>query len=64
MLPRLLDLRNVRAPTGPRANGPAKRKRIAEALSAEGIEVYSIPFENHNEDGGSIRCATNPLLRD
>ena len=46
------------------ANGPEKWERIAEALSAEGIEVYSVPFENHNEDGGSIRCATHPLLRD
>jgi N-dimethylarginine dimethylaminohydrolase len=38
-------------------------KRIQEELEAEGITVYRIFFGNHNEDGGSIRCSTHPLLR-
>ena len=38
-------------------------KRIQEELEAEGIEVYRLFFGNHNEDGGSIRCSTHPLLR-
>lgn len=44
-------------------NGPHKWDEIVNALQVEGIQVYPIPFENHNEDGGSIRCATHPLLR-
>ena len=36
---------------------------LEKALEAEGITVYRIPFGNHNEDGGSIRCSTNPLVR-
>jgi N-dimethylarginine dimethylaminohydrolase len=44
-------------------NGARKWERIVKALENEGITVYSIPFENHNEDGGSIRCATHPLIR-
>jgi N-dimethylarginine dimethylaminohydrolase len=36
---------------------------LAKSLEAEGITVYRIPFGNHNEDGGSIRCSTNPLER-
>jgi N-dimethylarginine dimethylaminohydrolase len=38
-------------------------KRVQEELEAEGISVYRIFFGNHNEDGGSIRCSTHPLLR-
>ena len=44
-------------------NGSQRWEKIEQALTAAGIKVYSIPFENHNEDGGSIRCATHPLLR-
>ncbi|MEV0946817.1 hypothetical protein [Rhodococcus sp. NPDC049939] len=32
-------------------------------LEARGITVHAIPFGNHTEDGGSIRCATHPLVR-
>jgi N-dimethylarginine dimethylaminohydrolase len=38
-------------------------KRVQEELEADGITVYRIFFGNHNEDGGSIRCSTHPLLR-
>ena len=38
-------------------------KRVQKELEAEGITVYRIFFGNHNEDGGSIRCSTHPLLR-
>lgn len=44
-------------------NGFHRWERIEQSLTNAGIEVFSIPFENHNEDGGSIRCATHPLLR-
>ena len=44
-------------------NGSRKWDKIVHSLNSEGIQVDSIPFENHNEDGGSIRCATHPLLR-
>ena len=37
--------------------------RVQKELEAEGITVYRIFFGNHNEDGGSIRCSTHPLLR-
>jgi N-dimethylarginine dimethylaminohydrolase len=36
---------------------------VREGLEARGIAVHSIPFGIHNEDGGSIRCATHPLVR-
>lgn len=38
-------------------------KRVKEALEACGIKVYPIYFAAHNEDGGSIRCSTHPLVR-
>ena len=38
-------------------------KRVQKEIEAEGITVYRIFFGNHNEDGGSIRCSTHPLLR-
>jgi N-dimethylarginine dimethylaminohydrolase len=38
-------------------------KRVKEALEASGIKVYPIYFAAHNEDGGSIRCSTHPLVR-
>ena len=38
-------------------------KALARALAAEGINVYTIYFGRHNEDGGSIRCSTHPLQR-
>lgn len=37
--------------------------RVQKALEAEGVTVYRIFFGNHNEDGGSVRCATHPLVR-
>jgi N-dimethylarginine dimethylaminohydrolase len=37
--------------------------RVQRALEAEGINVQRIFFGNHNEDGGSIRCTTHPLMR-
>jgi N-dimethylarginine dimethylaminohydrolase len=37
--------------------------RVQNALEAEGITVHRIAFDNHNEDGGSLRCATHPLVR-
>ena len=36
---------------------------VAPALEALGITVYPIFFGRHNEDGGSIRCSTQPLVR-
>jgi hypothetical protein len=36
---------------------------VVKALEARGIEVSPIRFGAHNEDGGSIRCSTLPLLR-
>ena len=36
---------------------------VKKALEAQGIEVYPIYFASHNEDGGSIRCSTHPLVR-
>lgn len=36
---------------------------VQEQLEAHGITVHRIPFGNHTEDGGSIRCATHPLVR-
>ena len=39
-------------------------KRVKEALEASGITVYLIYFAAHNEDGGSIRCSTHPLVRE
>jgi N-dimethylarginine dimethylaminohydrolase len=38
-------------------------ERVVKALEARGIEVSPIRFGAHNEDGGSIRCSTLPLLR-
>jgi N-dimethylarginine dimethylaminohydrolase len=38
-------------------------KRVKEALETIGIKVYLIYFAAHNEDGGSIRCSTHPLVR-
>lgn len=36
---------------------------VQHALEALGITVYSLYFGRHNEDGGSIRCSTHPLVR-
>ncbi len=44
-------------------NSRYDNKRIKDALEAYGITVYPIFFGNHTEDGGSIRCSTNPLIR-
>ncbi|MEI7989406.1 MAG: hypothetical protein WCI88_10215, partial [Chloroflexota bacterium] len=38
-------------------------KKVKEGLEKFGIKVYSINFGHHNEDGGSIRCSTQPLYR-
>ncbi|MBF0508896.1 MAG: hypothetical protein HQK57_08230 [Deltaproteobacteria bacterium] len=38
-------------------------KKVKAGLEAAGIHVYSIYFGRHNEDGGSIRCSTHPLVR-
>jgi hypothetical protein len=38
-------------------------KSVKKALEAFGITVYAIYFARHNEDGGSIRCSTQPLMR-
>ena len=38
-------------------------RKVREGLEAQGIKVYSIYFGRHNEDGGSIRCSTHPLVR-
>jgi N-dimethylarginine dimethylaminohydrolase len=38
-------------------------KKVKNGLEALGITVYSVYFANHNEDGGSIRCSTHPLVR-
>ena len=38
-------------------------KSVKKALEALGITVYAIYFARHNEDGGSIRCSTQPLMR-
>jgi N-dimethylarginine dimethylaminohydrolase len=38
-------------------------KQVQAELEAEGITVYRIFFGNHNEDGGSVRCSTHPLVR-
>jgi N-dimethylarginine dimethylaminohydrolase len=37
---------------------------IREALESRCITVHTVPFGNHMEDGGALRCATHPLLRD
>jgi len=36
---------------------------VKGALEALGITVYPVYFARHNEDGGSIRCSTQPLER-
>lgn len=36
---------------------------VQAGLEARGIAVHRIAFGNHTEDGGSIRCATHPLVR-
>lgn len=36
---------------------------VKKGLEALGITVYPIYFGRHNEDGGSIRCSTHPLVR-
>ena len=38
-------------------------KRVKHALEGLGVTVYLIYFARHNEDGGSIRCSTHPLMR-
>ncbi len=38
-------------------------KKVKNALESLGIKVYDIYFDRHNEDGGSIRCSTHPLVR-
>ena len=38
-------------------------KAVKRALEANGITVYPVYFAAHNEDGGSIRCSTHPLVR-
>lgn len=38
-------------------------KLVKKKLEALGITVYQIYFARHNEDGGSVRCSTHPLLR-
>jgi N-dimethylarginine dimethylaminohydrolase len=47
-------------PTSEQADGA----HIKEELEARGITVHSVPFGNHMEDGGAVRCATHPLVRD
>jgi N-dimethylarginine dimethylaminohydrolase len=37
---------------------------VKKGLEALGITVYPIYFGRHNEDGGSIRCSTHPLVRE
>ena len=37
--------------------------RVREGLESNGITVHEVPFGNHTEDGGSIRCSTHPLVR-
>jgi N-dimethylarginine dimethylaminohydrolase len=36
---------------------------VQAGLEAHGITVHRVPFGNHTEDGGSIRCSTHPLVR-
>ncbi len=36
---------------------------VQDGLEAHGITVHRIPFGNHTEVGGSIRCSTHPLVR-
>lgn len=36
---------------------------VMPALKANGITVYAIYFGLHHQDGGSIRCSTQPLVR-
>ncbi len=38
-------------------------RSVIQALEALGITVYPVYFARHNEDGGSIRCSTQPLRR-
>ena len=38
-------------------------KLVKQGLETFGITVYTINFARHNEDGGSIRCSTHPLVR-
>jgi N-dimethylarginine dimethylaminohydrolase len=44
-------------------NGLFDDARIRGALEAQGIEVHTVAFGAHTEDGGSIRCSTLPLVR-
>lgn len=45
-------------------SGQTDGLHIQEELQARGITVYPVPFGNHMEDGGAVRCATHPLVRD
>ncbi|KAB1185391.1 MULTISPECIES: dimethylarginine dimethylaminohydrolase family protein [Haloferax] len=37
---------------------------VQEGLEEHGITVHRIAYENHTEDGGSIRCTCHPLVRE
>ncbi|MGI9539009.1 MAG: dimethylarginine dimethylaminohydrolase family protein [Miltoncostaeaceae bacterium] len=41
----------------------ADGREVQAALEERGIAVHRVGFGNHTEDGGSIRCATHPLVR-
>ena len=45
-------------------SGQTDGLHIQEVLQARGITVYPLPFGKHMEDGGAVRCATHPLVRD
>jgi len=38
-------------------------KAVKKQLEESGITVYQVNFGLHNEDGGSIRCSSNSLVR-
>ena len=42
----------------------ADGRAIREALESRGVTVHPVAFGNHMEDGGALRCATHPLVRD
>ena len=45
-------------------NNHDSNAQIRVALEQRGITVYPIFFGAHNAQGGSLRCATQALLRD
>jgi len=44
-------------------NDKNNNDRLQKELENRGIKVYKVYFNTHNNSGGSLRCATQSLIR-